>query len=113
MDLVTVDQGVFEEGRHGVDIVFGHLADVFEEEGEGFEDTVLDVEFGDAVLVHQSRQNGEGRTSFSHNTDGDGCTDTRLALLDPQVVEESREDILWTNSFGNKSYSPLELARWI
>lgn len=87
MDLVTVDQGVFEEGRYGVDIVLGHLADVFEEEGKGFEDTVLDIEFGDAVFVHQSRQNSEGRTRFSHNTNGDCGTYTRLAFLDPQVVE--------------------------
>jgi hypothetical protein len=32
VDLVAVDEGVFEEGRDGVDVVLAHFADVLEEE---------------------------------------------------------------------------------
>ena len=56
VDLITVDEGVFEQGCHGVDVVFGHLADILKEKGERLEDTVLNVEFWNAVLVHQRRK---------------------------------------------------------
>lgn len=103
--LISVDQGILEEGGNGVDVVFGHFSDVFEEEGEGFQDSVLDVELGDAVLVHKGGEDGEGRAGFGDDADGDGGTDAGLTLLDAEVVEEGGEDVLGTDGFGDEAYN--------
>lgn len=64
MNVISVRQGVFEESDDGVDIVFAHLADVFEYESEGFETTVTDVQLGCSVFVKNGRDASEGTTSL-------------------------------------------------
>ena len=101
--LVAVDEGVFQERGNGVDVVLGHFADVLEEEGEGFEDAVLHVELGDAVFVHEGREDGEGGAGFGDNADGDRGADSTLAFLDAEVVEEGGEDVLGSDGFGDEA----------
>ena len=48
---VTVHERVLQKRGHRVDVVLAHLANVFEEEGEGLEHAVLDVEFCHALGV--------------------------------------------------------------
>jgi hypothetical protein len=103
VDLVTVDKGILQQWGNGVDIVLGHLADVFEQEGQGLKDTVLHVKFWYAVFVHQGWKDCEWSTSFGDNTNGNRCTDTGLTLLDSQVVQESGENVLGSNGFGNET----------
>lgn len=100
MHLIAVDEGVFEEGGDSVDVVFCHFANVFEEKGEGFEHTILDVEFWNAVFVHQGGEDGEWSAGFGDDTDSDSSTDARLTLLDSEVIEEGRKDVLGPNGFG-------------
>lgn len=68
MNVITVGQGVFKETDHRVNVVFGHFSNVFENESEGFETTVSDVELGCTVLVQDSRDTGEGSTRLRHNS---------------------------------------------
>ncbi len=103
VDLVAVDEGVLEEGGDGVDVVLGHLANVLEEEGEGLEHTVLHVELGHAVLVHERGQDGEGRARLGDDADGHGRVDARLALLHAQVVEQGGEHVLRADGLGDEA----------
>ena len=50
---ITVHEGVFEEGSDGVNVILPHLSNVFEQEGERLQHSVLYVQFGDAVFVHE------------------------------------------------------------
>ena len=61
MDLVAIDEGVFQQGGYGVDVVFGHFANIFEEEGEGFEDTlrVKDVLVIEGMMSDDETFSGE------------------------------------------------------
>ena len=103
MHLIAVDEGVFEEGGDSVYVVFCHFADVLEEEGERFENAVLDVKFGDTVFVHQGGEYGKGSAGFRDDADGDGSADAGLALLDSEVIEKGGENVLRADSFGNEA----------
>lgn len=46
MDLIAINQRVFEERRDRVNVVLGHFANVFEKKGERFKNTILDIELG-------------------------------------------------------------------
>ena len=46
MHQVPVHQRIFQQGRHSIDVVLAHLADVFKEEGQGFQNTVLNIQLG-------------------------------------------------------------------
>lgn len=102
MDLIMVDECVFEEGCNGVDIVFSYFIDVFEEEGQRFEYIVLDVEFWYVVFVYQSREDGEGCVSFCNDIDSDGGVDMRLMFLYVEVVKECGENVLRIDCFGDE-----------
>lgn len=113
MDEVAVHEGVLEEGRHRVDVVLAHLANVLEHERErlrkgrrvwrqrerkdaresmvnvtpelgglaeravpiaptrstDLQNTVLHVQLGHLVFVHQGGQHGEGQAGLGD----DGC----------------------------------------
>mmetsp|Transcript_11071 Transcript_11071/g.44852 ORF Transcript_11071/g.44852 Transcript_11071/m.44852 type:complete len:373 (+) Transcript_11071:170-1288(+) len=101
VDEVTVHEGVLEERRHGVDVVLAHLADVLEEEGERLEDAVLDVELGNAVLVHERGEHGERRARLGDDADRDSRADAVLALLDLEVVEQRVEHVLRAYRLGD------------
>mmetsp|Transcript_21899 Transcript_21899/g.37842 ORF Transcript_21899/g.37842 Transcript_21899/m.37842 type:complete len:241 (-) Transcript_21899:503-1225(-) len=101
MHHVSVHQRVLQQRRDGVDIVLAHFADVFEHETQGLQHTVLHVQVGNPVLVHQGGQHRERRACLSHNGDGDGRADAHLALLYLQVVEQRVQHILRTNGLGD------------
>eukprot|EP00053_Salpingoeca_punica_P017422 m.167819 g.167819 ORF g.167819 m.167819 type:complete len:1096 (+) comp17202_c1_seq2:150-3437(+) len=98
---VAVHQGVLQQWGDGVDVVLAHLADVFEHEGERLEHAVLHVELRHAVLVHERRQNSEGRARLGHNGNGDGGADTVLPLLHLEVVQQRGKHILRADRLGN------------
>lgn len=89
-----VHESVLQQRRHGVDVVFAHLSDVFEQEGEGLEHAVLHIQLGHAVFIHERGQHGERRAGLCHDGDGHGGADSVLALLDLQVVEQSGQDVV-------------------
>ena len=101
MDEITVHQRVFEQRDDGVDVILAHFSDVFEEEGERFENAVLDVQLGNSIFVHESREDGERRTGLGDDSDGDRRTDAVLSLLDLQVVEKCGEDVVRTDRFSD------------
>lgn len=103
MHLVAVDEGVLEEGRDGVDVVLCHFANVLEEEGERLEHAVLDVELGDAVLVHERGEHGEGGAGLGDDADGDGGADAGLPLLHAQVVEQRGQHVLGADGLGDEA----------
>ncbi len=92
---LPVHQSVLEQRADGVDVVLAHLADVLKHERQRLEDAVLDVQLGHPVLVHQAREDGERGARFAHDGDGDSRAHAVLALLDSQVVEQGREDVVW------------------
>lgn len=81
LEASPVHESVFEERSDGIDVVLAHLAHVLEHEGQRLKDAVLDVELGHPVLVHETRQDSEGRTGLGNYRDGHCCADTVLALL--------------------------------
>ena len=87
VDGVSVHQAVFEQGHDGACVVFAHLADVLEQEGQGLEDAVLHVRLGHPVLVHECGEDGEGAARLRDDGDGDGGANAILALLDLEIVE--------------------------
>ena len=91
---IPVHERVLQQWRDGVDVVLAHLPDVLKQEGERLEDTVLHVQLGHAVLVHERRQHGEGRAGLGDDGDGHGGAHAVLALLHLQVVEQGGEDVV-------------------
>lgn len=89
-----VHQCVLQKWRDSVDVVFAHLSDVLEQEGQWLEHTVLYVELWHTVFVHESGQDSERGAGLSDDGDGHGCADTVLTLLDLQVIEKSGQDIV-------------------
>lgn len=100
MDQITVHKRVLDERRDGVDVVLAHLANVLEHEAERLEHTVLNVELGHSILVHEARQDGEGRTSLGNNGDSHRSAHAVLALLHLQVVEQRGQHVMWTDGLG-------------
>ena len=96
-----VHEGVLEERRDCVDVVLAHLADVLEQEAQRLENTVLHVELGHAVLVHQAGQDGEWGTSFGNNCDGDCRADPVLSFLHFEVVQKSGEHVVGSDGLGD------------
>ena len=92
--LSPFHEGVDEEGTDGVDVVFRHFPDILEHKAEGFENAVLDVQLGHAVLVHQGGKNREGRTRLRHDGDGYRRTHSVLPLLHLQVVQQRRQHVV-------------------
>lgn len=50
--LIPVHESILQQRRDGIDVVFAHLSNVLEQEGEGLQYTVLHVELRHAVFVH-------------------------------------------------------------
>jgi len=105
MNEVSVDQRILQQRCHCIDVILAHLTYVFEHKGKTLQDTILDVHFGDTVLVHQRWQDCEGSTSFSHDSDCYGSTNSVLAFLNPQIIQKGGEDVLWTNCLRNVAES--------
>jgi len=101
MDQVAVDQRILQQWCHSVNVVLAHLADVLEHERERLKDAILHVHLRYTVLVHQGGEHREGAAGFSDNGDSDCRADPVLALLDSQVVEKSRENILRPDCFSD------------
>mmetsp|Transcript_48257 Transcript_48257/g.149019 ORF Transcript_48257/g.149019 Transcript_48257/m.149019 type:complete len:950 (-) Transcript_48257:252-3101(-) len=91
---VAVHERVLQDGRHRVDVVLAHLADVLEHEAQALEHAVLDVQLRHPVLVHQRRQHGEGTARLRDDGNGHGGADTQLALLHLQVVQQGAEHVV-------------------
>mmetsp|Transcript_40604 Transcript_40604/g.62474 ORF Transcript_40604/g.62474 Transcript_40604/m.62474 type:complete len:214 (-) Transcript_40604:895-1536(-) len=98
---VAVHKSVFEEGGHGVHVVLAHLADVLEQEGQRLEHAVLDVELGEAVLVEEGGEDGEGAAGLSHDGDRNGRAHPVLPLLHLEVIQQHGQHILRPNRFRN------------
>lgn len=101
MDQIPVSQGIFQQGCKSVNVVLAHFSNVFKHETEGFEHTILDILFLGAVLVHQSRQYSEWSTSLCYDGNSHSGTDTILAFLHFEIVEQSDQDILGSNRPSN------------
>jgi hypothetical protein len=98
---VSVHECILEQWCDSVDIILAHFAYVLKEKGERLEHTVLHVELGHPVLVHQRRQHGEGRTRFGNDGDGHRGADTVLPLLHLQVVEQGGQHVVRPNGLGD------------
>ena len=99
---IPVHQRIFQQWGDCVDIVLAHLPDVLEEKGERFQNSVLDVQFRNTVLVHESRDDGEGGAGFCNDGNGYCGADTILPLLDLEIVEESSQHILRSGERGGE-----------
>src|SRR6266480_4017349 len=101
MNLISIGKSVFKKRSDGIDVILCHLSNVLKEEGHGLDHTVLNIQFGNSIFVHQCRQNGEWCTSLGDDTNCNCCADSALTFLDTQIVQESCQNIAWTDSFGN------------
>mmetsp|Transcript_11357 Transcript_11357/g.20623 ORF Transcript_11357/g.20623 Transcript_11357/m.20623 type:complete len:664 (+) Transcript_11357:201-2192(+) len=101
VDVVPVHQGVLEEGCDGEDVVLAHFSDVLAHEAHRLQHSVLDVELGDPVLIHDGGQDGEGPAALRDDSDGDRRADSVLPVLDLQVVDESVQNILGSDGLGD------------
>ena len=57
MNKISLLKRIFEKRRYRVDVIFSHLADVLEQEGKRFQNTILNVQFWYSVLIHKTREN--------------------------------------------------------
>eukprot|EP00968_Pinguiococcus_pyrenoidosus_P024619 scaffold4871_cov260-Pinguiococcus_pyrenoidosus.AAC.6 len=103
MHQVAVHERVLQQWHGGIDVVLAHLANVLEHERHRFQDAVLHVQVGDAVLVHQRRKDGERTARLRHDGNGHGGANAHLALLHLQVAEQGVQDILRPDGLGNVS----------
>mmetsp|Transcript_34471 Transcript_34471/g.51075 ORF Transcript_34471/g.51075 Transcript_34471/m.51075 type:complete len:339 (+) Transcript_34471:347-1363(+) len=97
VDQISVHQCVFQDWSHCVNIVLAHFANIFEHEAQTLQDTILHVQLGYSVLVHESRQHREGTTGLSDDGDGYSGADTKLSLLNFEVVQQGAEHIVRTD----------------
>ncbi|KAG5619472.1 hypothetical protein H5410_019296 [Solanum commersonii] len=82
-------------------VKFAHFSEVLEKEGEGFQDTILDIKLRHTIFIHQGRQDCKGRTSFCNSSNCDSRTDTILTFLHLKIVQQCCEHILRSNGFSN------------
>merc|ERR1711907_98095 len=101
MHQISICKGILKQSCDCVNIVLGHFTNVLEHETEGLQNTVLDIELRDSILVHKSWNNCEWATSFSNNSDSDSRTNSALSLLDFKIVHQSVQDILRADSLSN------------
>ena len=93
---LPVHQSIFQQGRHGVDVVLAHFSDVLEHEGQRLQDAILNVELWDAVLVHEGWQHCEGGAGLCNDGYGNRSAHPVLSLLDFEIIQESCQHIVWT-----------------
>ena len=108
---IPVHQRIFQQRGDCVDIVLAHLPDVLEEKGERFQNSVLDIQFRNTVLVHESRDDGKGGAGFCDDGNGYCGADTILPLLDLEIVEESSQHILRSGERGGERERERESGR--
>ena len=56
---------------------------------------------GHLILIHEGRQNGEGRAGLSHDRNGHGGAHAVLPLLDLEVIQQRDQHILGPDGLGN------------
>jgi hypothetical protein len=94
MDEIPISQGILQERCDGVDIVFGHLSDIFEHKGEAFQHTVLYIQLLDSVFVHQGRNCCEWTAAFRDYCNGHSRAHSKLPLLNFQVIQKRYQHVL-------------------
>jgi hypothetical protein len=62
MNDIPINESIFQERDDCGDVIFRHLADVFKHEAQSLQNAILDIHIGDAVLIHESWEDSEGRT---------------------------------------------------
>lgn len=87
VDQVPVSESILKQRSHCVNVIFGHFSNVLKHEGQTLQDTILDVQLLDPVLIHQGWQNCERTARLGNNSDGYCCADSQLSFLDFQVIE--------------------------
>ena len=87
MYQVTVHERVLQQWRNSVYVIFTHLTNVLEQKWERFQHTVLHIQFGHAIFVHESGKYCERRTRLRYDGNGHGSADTILSLLYFQIVQ--------------------------
>mmetsp|Transcript_14835 Transcript_14835/g.27810 ORF Transcript_14835/g.27810 Transcript_14835/m.27810 type:complete len:260 (+) Transcript_14835:247-1026(+) len=102
VDGIAIHQSILEKGCHCVHIVLPHFTNVFKHETQRLEDSILNVDFWNTIFVHKSREDSEGAASLRNNGYSYCCTNTHVAVLDFEVVQESVQDVLWTNGSGDE-----------
>lgn len=85
---LPVHQGIFQEWSDSIDVIFTHLTDVLEQERQGLEDAVLDIQLRDPVLVHQGREDREWWARLGHDGNRYSRADTVLAFLHFEIVQQ-------------------------
>mmetsp|Transcript_74277 Transcript_74277/g.86204 ORF Transcript_74277/g.86204 Transcript_74277/m.86204 type:complete len:270 (-) Transcript_74277:22-831(-) len=101
MHKISVGERIFQQWGNGVDIIFAHLADIFKHKAQRFQHTVLDIKFRNSILIHKSWEHSEWPAVLSNDSNSNCCTDSVLSLLYFEIVQQSNQHILRTNSFGN------------
>mmetsp|Transcript_25464 Transcript_25464/g.36336 ORF Transcript_25464/g.36336 Transcript_25464/m.36336 type:complete len:237 (-) Transcript_25464:2044-2754(-) len=100
MNCITIHQSIFEKWRHGIDVILAHLSNVLKHKAESLEHSILNVYFWYAILIHKCRKDGEGATSLCDDGNSNGSTNSHLAVLHFQIIQECVQNILRTNSFS-------------
>mmetsp|Transcript_16350 Transcript_16350/g.54741 ORF Transcript_16350/g.54741 Transcript_16350/m.54741 type:complete len:351 (+) Transcript_16350:350-1402(+) len=102
---VTIHKGVFKKWGNSIDIILAHLSDVLEKERQRFQNSVLDIELGQTILIQQRREDSERSASLSNDSNCNRCTHTILPFLYLQIVEKNSQHVLRANGFGDVAKS--------
>ena len=82
-----------------------NLSDVLEQERKRLQHSVLHVQLGHAVLVHQGGKDGERGARLGDDRYGDGGAHAVLPLLHLQVVEQRCQDVVGPDGLGDVTES--------
>ncbi len=89
-----VHQSIFKERSDGIDVVLPHLTNILKEEGKGLEDTILDIQLRNSILIHKGREDCEWGTSLGNNSYSHSCADSVLSLLNLEVIQQRGQYIV-------------------
>jgi hypothetical protein len=82
MHEVAIHKSILQQWSNSIYIILPHLSNILEQETQRFEYSVLYVQLGYTVFIHEGGQYGEWRTGLGYDSDGHRGTHTVLTLLD-------------------------------
>mmetsp|Transcript_11968 Transcript_11968/g.18007 ORF Transcript_11968/g.18007 Transcript_11968/m.18007 type:complete len:312 (+) Transcript_11968:864-1799(+) len=101
MHLITIHQRIFQQRCNRINVILSHIPNIFKHERERLEHSILNVQFWNAVLIHNRWQHSEGGTRLCNNGNCHSGTNAHLSILHLQIVQQRMKHILWSNRLGN------------
>jgi len=92
--IQTCHQGIFWERGHSINIFLVHFSKIVKQIWQGFQNTILNIQFWPSVFVHKSWQHREQGACLCYNSDGHGCANLILTFSDFQIIQQCSQYIM-------------------